>query len=57
MQQSPSDASAHAQSGLEALRKGDVRKARESFERSVAAGQADASAYVGLAYACAGFPV
>ena len=54
MQQSPSDASAHARSGLEALRKGDARKAREAFERSVAAGQADASAYVGLAYACAG---
>jgi len=54
MQQSPSDASGHARSGLEALRKGDARKAREAFERSVAAGQADASAYVGLAYACAG---
>jgi len=40
--------------GIEALRKGDARKARESFERVVAAGQADASAYLGLAYACAG---
>jgi len=40
--------------GIEALRKGDARKARESFERIVAAGQADASAYLGLAYACAG---
>src|SRR6266545_4182076 len=46
-----SDARAH---GIEALRKGDARKARESFERIVAAGQADASAYLGLAYACAG---
>jgi len=45
---------AHARSGIEALRQGDVRQARESFERIVAAGQADASAYLGLAYACAG---
>jgi len=40
--------------GIEALRTGDARKARESFEGIVAAGQADASAYLGLAYACAG---
>ena len=40
--------------GIEALRKGDARKARESFEGIIAAGQADASAYLGLAYACAG---
>ena len=46
-----SEARAH---GIEALRQGDARKARESFERIVAAGQADASAYLGLAYACAG---
>ncbi|TMH75433.1 MAG: tetratricopeptide repeat protein [Betaproteobacteria bacterium] len=51
MQHPSSDARAH---GIEALRKGDARKARESFERVVAAGQADASAYLGLAYACAG---
>ena len=44
----------HAQAGIEALRRGDARAARESFERIVAAGQADASAYLGLAYACAG---
>jgi tetratricopeptide (TPR) repeat protein len=54
MHHSPSSARAHAQSGIEALRKGDVRKARESFERVVAAGQADAPAYLGLAYACSG---
>ena len=36
------------------MRRGDARAARESFERIVAAGQADASAYLGLAYACAG---
>src|SRR5256885_11022097 len=40
--------------GIEALRQGDARKARESFEGIIAAGQADASAYLGLAYACAG---
>ncbi len=51
MHHPPSNARAH---GIEALRKGDVRKARESFERIVAAGQADASAYLGLAYSCAG---
>src|SRR6266568_402737 len=51
MHHPPSNARAH---GIEALRKGDVRQARESFERIVAAGQADASAYLGLAYACAG---
>src|SRR5256885_15750503 len=51
MQHPSSDARAL---GIEALRKGDARKARESFERIVAAGQADASAYLGLAYACAG---
>src|SRR2546426_11237478 len=54
MHHPPSDARAHARSGIEALRRGDARKARESFERIVAAGQADASAYLGLAYACAG---
>jgi len=41
-----------AQSGIEALRRGDARSARELFERLVAAGQADASACLGLAYAC-----
>ena len=51
MHHPPSNARAH---GIAALRKGDARKARESFERIVAVGQADASAYLGLAYACAG---
>ena len=41
-----------ARSGVEALRRGDARAARESFERIVATGQADASACLGLAYAC-----
>ena len=51
MHQASSDARAQ---GIEALRTGDARKARESFEGIIAAGQADASAYLGLAYACAG---
>lgn len=53
MASSPSlDARALAQSGIEALRRGDPRSARESFERLIASGQADASACLGLAYAC-----
>src|SRR5437773_3304499 len=51
MRHPSSDARAH---GIEALRKGDAHKARESFEHIVAAGEADAAAYLGLAYACAG---
>jgi len=43
-----------AQAGMEALRKGDARAARESFERIAAAGKADASVYLGLSYACTG---
>jgi aspartyl/asparaginyl beta-hydroxylase (cupin superfamily) len=54
MQSSSIDAHALTQSGVEALRRGDSRKARESFERIVAAGHADASACIGLAYACRG---
>ena len=46
------DARALAQSGADALRRGDARTARESFERIVTAGQADASVCLGLAYAC-----
>jgi aspartate beta-hydroxylase len=52
VQSSAIDPRALAQSGVEALRRGDPRKARESFERIVAAGHADASACIGLAYAC-----
>ena len=40
--------------GVEALRAGDVKRARASFERVVASGAADAAAFVGLAYACRG---
>jgi aspartate beta-hydroxylase len=52
MQTPPIDARALAQSGVQALRRGDPRKARESFERIVAAGQADASTCLALAHAC-----
>ena len=48
----PEDARTLAQSGIEALRRGDARSARASFERLVASGQADAAAWLGLAYAC-----
>ena len=48
----PIDVRALSRSGIEALRRGDARKARESFERIVAAGKADAGACLGLAYAC-----
>jgi len=48
----PIDTRALAQSGIEALRRGEPRKARESFERIVAAGQADAATCLSLAYAC-----
>jgi aspartate beta-hydroxylase len=48
----PIDPRALAQTGVEALRRGDPRSARDSFERIVAAGQADASSCLGLAYAC-----
>jgi aspartate beta-hydroxylase len=51
--QSPSiDTRALRESGVEALRRGDPRKAREAFERIVEADRADASACIGLAYAC-----
>src|SRR6266536_6516537 len=44
----PVDARALAQSGADALRRGDARMARESFERIVAAGQADVSVCLAL---------
>jgi aspartate beta-hydroxylase len=46
------DASTLARLGVDALRRGDPRAARESFERILASGNADASACLGLAYAC-----
>ena len=51
--QSPSiDARALRESGVEALRRGDPHKARDAFERILEGGRADASACIGLAYAC-----
>jgi len=50
----PIDVRAVTQSGIDALNKGNPRTARESFERIVAAGKADAATYLGLAYACSG---
>lgn len=52
MQLPPVDTRSLARSGVEALRRGDASAARASFERIVATGHADASACVGLAYAC-----
>jgi aspartyl/asparaginyl beta-hydroxylase (cupin superfamily) len=52
VQTSLSELRSIAQSGIEALRRGDARKARESFETVVAAGHADVSTCLGLAYAC-----
>jgi len=48
----PIDARALAASGMEALRRGDARAARDSFERIVGAGQADAASCLALAHAC-----
>ena len=48
----PIDARALAQSGMVALQAGDSAGARKSFEGIVAAGHADASAFLALAYAC-----
>ena len=52
MTSSTFDARAIAQVGFEALHKGDAHKARESFERVVAAGRADAAVHAALGYAC-----
>lgn len=51
MQISPTQARTLAQSGMRALRNGDALGARQSFERISAAGLADASVLLGLAYA------
>jgi aspartate beta-hydroxylase len=47
------DRASQTRAAVEALRRGDARQARLTFERIVAAGEADAGAYLGLAYACA----
>jgi tetratricopeptide (TPR) repeat protein len=46
------DARALAQSGIDALRRGDASRAREAFAAVVAAGADDATACIGLGAAC-----
>jgi aspartate beta-hydroxylase len=48
----PDDTRALAQVGVDALQRGDARKARESFEQMVRSGETGARGYLGLAYAC-----
>jgi aspartate beta-hydroxylase len=48
----PFDARALAQYGADALRRGDPHTARASFERIIAAGQADVSVCLALAHTC-----
>ncbi|MEO8304255.1 MAG: aspartyl/asparaginyl beta-hydroxylase domain-containing protein [Betaproteobacteria bacterium] len=50
----PIDPRVLAQAGADALRRGDARLARESFETIAKAGIADASSWLGLAFACRG---
>jgi aspartate beta-hydroxylase len=52
MPMSLSDAAALTQSGIDALRRGDAAAARSLFDRVRAAGAADATTFLGLAYAC-----
>ena len=52
MQSTPINARHLGQSGIAALQKGDARGARAAFEQIIVAGQADASIFVALAYAC-----
>jgi len=49
---SPKDASSLARDGMQALRSGDARLARESFDAIVSLGVDDASSCTGLAIAC-----
>jgi aspartate beta-hydroxylase len=51
---SATDVRALARSGAEALRRGDAREARATFERLAASGLADAEGWLGLAQACQG---
>jgi len=46
------DVRALGAAAVDALRRGDSRAARESFEKVVAAGKADPSTFVGIAFAC-----
>jgi aspartyl/asparaginyl beta-hydroxylase (cupin superfamily) len=51
---SPADIRGFADAGNEALRQGDLARARESFERILSAGPMDAGMWLGLARACLG---
>jgi aspartate beta-hydroxylase len=48
----PINARVLAEAGINALRSGDAYRARQLFEQIIVAGAADASAFLGLAYAC-----
>lgn len=52
MHTNPINARALGKSGMEALRRGDAHTARAAFEEILAAGKADASIFLALAYAC-----
>ena len=52
METSPSDMQTLLATGAEALRKGNARLARESFEQIVNQGRANAGIFLGLAQAC-----
>jgi aspartate beta-hydroxylase len=52
MQESPIDVQTLLAAGAEALRNGNARVARESFEQIVNQGQANAGIFLGLAQAC-----
>jgi len=52
MQLTEVEARAVKQAGVDALRRGEMAKAREQFERAAAAGHADALVWLGLAAAC-----
>lgn len=52
MQAPPTDTRSLQQAGMDALRKGDARRAHELFSGIVASGRADSSVWLGLAFAC-----
>ena len=52
MRATPVNAQTLGQSGMDSLLRGDARGARNAFEKILAAGQADASVCLALAFAC-----
>lgn len=52
MNMPPFDERTLARSGVDALQRGDARKARKTFDKIAAAGKADSSIFLALAYAC-----